>query len=283
MFSSSTLFSVNGAACVRRRAKRAWRSIGDAPIFVAHDSADVWSHPDLFQLDAKGRPTHVAGTPPDYFSADGQRWGNPLYRWDRLAKTGYAWWIDRIVGTLALFDVVRLDHFIGFYRYWRIPAKDKTAAHGAWYPGPRDAFFRAVFRRLGHVPIVAEDLGAITPEIVAMRDRFHLPGMRVLQFAFGKDTKTNVHLPHTYPHNSVVYTGTHDNDTVVGWFRDRGGAASARGAERIEERATARAGLHEQRTDAKSIGILSAWRKRPSRTSPSFPFKTFWDWAPTRE
>jgi 4-alpha-glucanotransferase len=194
--------------------------IGDVPIFVAHDSADVWAHPELFQLDAEGRPTDVAGVPPDYFSTTGQRWGNPLYRWPRLRRTGYRWWLDRLATTLARFDAVRLDHFIGFQRYWEIPASEPTAMHGVWRPGPRAHFFETVRRRLGgRLPLIAEDLGLVTPAVKALRDRFELPGIRLLQFAFGTDPSAPDFVPHVYPRRAVVYTGTHDNDTTLGWYR----------------------------------------------------------------
>lgn len=191
--------------------------IGDIPIFVAHDSADVWVSPELFLLDASGNPTVVAGVPPDYFSETGQLWGNPLYRWDALARTGYAWWIARLRATFAFVDRVRLDHFRGFEAYWEIPATDETAINGRWVPGPGDEFFQAVHQALGPVSIIAEDLGVITPAVEALRDRAGFPGMKVLQFAFGSDA-TNPYLPHNYPRHCVVYTGTHDNDTTLGWY-----------------------------------------------------------------
>ncbi|MEW6093554.1 MAG: 4-alpha-glucanotransferase [Chloroflexota bacterium] len=193
------------------------RIIGDIPIFVAMDSSDVWSHPDLFFLDAEGRPTVVAGVPPDYFSPTGQLWGNPLYRWDVHRKTGYSWWLERLRFTLANVDIVRIDHFRGFAGYWEIPAGSPTAETGRWVPGPGADFFDVVRASLGNdLPIIAEDLGLITPDVIALRDQFSLPGMKVLQFAFsGPD---NVFLPHHYLPNCVVYTGTHDNDTAHGWY-----------------------------------------------------------------
>ena len=194
--------------------------IGDLPIFVAHDSADVWSAPELFQLDPEGRPTFVAGVPPDYFSATGQRWGNPLYRWSVLRQSGYAWWIARMRATLARFDLVRLDHFIGFVRYWAIPARSPVATEGRWIKGPGAHFLTALHEALGGLPLIAEDLGAVTPRVIALRDRFRLPGIRVLQFAFGDDPSAPTFLPHNYPRRAVVYTGTHDNDTVAGWYRN---------------------------------------------------------------
>ncbi|MCX8070876.1 MAG: 4-alpha-glucanotransferase [Candidatus Binatia bacterium] len=197
---------------------RGVRIFGDVPIFVAYDSADVWAHPELFFLDERGKPTVVAGVPPDYFSATGQLWGNPLYRWQRMADDGYRWWIDRIRATLELVDLIRIDHFIGFVRYWEIPAGAPTAETGRYLPGPGADFLLALNKTLGQLPLVAEDLGAVTPEVDALREQFDLPGMKVLQFAFSSDA-SNRFLPHNYTANFIVYTGTHDNDTTVGWFR----------------------------------------------------------------
>lgn len=194
--------------------------IGDAPIFVAHDSADVWANRESFQLDEEGRPTVVAGVPPDYFSRTGQRWGNPLYQWDKMARGGFRWWTARVAKALERFDVVRLDHFIGFHRAWAIPADEPTAMRGTWQPGPGAALFETLARKLGQVPFIAEDLGLVTPEVKALRDRFSLPGLKILQFAFGTDPSAPDFVPYVYPRAAVVYTGTHDNDTVVGWFRD---------------------------------------------------------------
>ncbi|HEY9900729.1 MAG TPA: 4-alpha-glucanotransferase [Pantanalinema sp.] len=192
--------------------------IGDLPIFVAYDSADAWSHPELFHFDSKGHPTVVAGVPPDYFSETGQLWGNPLYRWDALARTGYAWWIERLKMALTLYDVIRVDHFRGFEAYWEIPAGETTAVKGRWVKGPDRAFFDALRREMGELPIIAEDLGLITPEVEALRDGAGLPGMKILQFAFGSDAQ-NAYLPHNYrSSHCVVYTGTHDNDTTEGFF-----------------------------------------------------------------
>lgn len=193
------------------------RIMGDLAIFVAHDSADVWAHRELFYLDDDGRPTVVAGVPPDYFSKTGQRWGNPIYRWDVLAEEGYSWWVARVRQALQLEDILRLDHFRGFAAYWEIPGDAETAVTGRWVDGPGDALFAAIREALGEVPFVAEDLGVITPDVVAMRKRLKFPGMRVLQFAFSADT-SNEFLPHNYTRNTVVYTGTHDNDTTRGWF-----------------------------------------------------------------
>jgi 4-alpha-glucanotransferase len=214
--------------------------IGDVPIFVAHDSADVWQNPDAFFLDGAGEPTVISGCPPDYFSATGQRWGNPLYRWRRMKKGGYAWWIDRLRMALRRFDAVRLDHFIGFQRYWEIPVTEPTAVRGRWMKGPGADFFDALERALGPLPLIAEDLGEVTPAVYALRDRYRLPGIRILQFAFGSDRSAPSFLPHNYPRRAVVYTGTHDNDTVVGWFRDEGGPDSTRtAAQASKERAAA--------------------------------------------
>jgi 4-alpha-glucanotransferase len=214
------LFDVQWSAVRRYAHSRGIRIVGDVPIFVAYDSADVWAHPELFELDEELRPTVVSGVPPDYFSATGQRWGNPLYRWDVLEKTGYRWWIDRFRRTLEMVDVVRVDHFRGFESYWEVPADEDTAMRGRWMPGPGRKLFDAVRRELGGLPLVAEDLGIITAEVEALRDDLDLPGMRVLQFAFGGDDPGNPHLPRNYVHNAVAYTGTHDNDTVLGWYAD---------------------------------------------------------------
>jgi 4-alpha-glucanotransferase len=208
--------------------------IGDIPIFVAHDSADVWQHRDLFRLDDEGMPTVVSGVPPDYFSKTGQRWGNPLYRWARMKKNGYSWWIQRLGVTLSRFDAVRLDHFIGFQRYYEIPGSAPTAEKGRWMKGPSADFFRAVRDAFGSLPLIAEDLGAVSPRVKALRDRFNLPGTRVLQFAFGTDVQASDFLPHNLVRRSVVYTGTHDNDTTVGWFTDQGGEGSPRSPEQAE-------------------------------------------------
>lgn len=190
--------------------------IGDIPIFVASDSSDVWSNPELFFLDEERRPTVVAGVPPDYFSPTGQLWGNPLYDWDVHKKSGYAWWLERIRATLKLVDIIRIDHFRGFAGYWEIPAGNETAVQGRWVPGPGADFFHKVKSDLGELPILAEDLGVITPDVVELRDGFSLPGMKILQFAFsGPD---NPFLPHSFPQSCVVYTGTHDNDTAKGWY-----------------------------------------------------------------
>jgi 4-alpha-glucanotransferase len=190
---------------------------GDIPIFIAYDSCDVWANPHLFHLDKGGRPTVVAGVPPDYFSKTGQLWGNPLYDWDAMAQEGYAWWIERVRSSLDLYDLIRIDHFRGFAACWEVPYGEKTAINGRWVPGPGEALFSALSAALGELPIVAEDLGHITPDVEALRDRFSFPGMKILQFAFGSGPN-NPYLPHNHVCSSVVYTGTHDNDTTLGWF-----------------------------------------------------------------
>jgi 4-alpha-glucanotransferase len=202
---------------------RGIKIVGDAPIFIAYQSAEVWARQDLFELDAEGRATVVAGVPPDYFSATGQRWGNPLYRWSAHAAEGYAWWIERVRRIFELVDIVRIDHFRGFAGYWEIPASEPTAIHGRWLSGPGAALFQAIEAALGTLHIIAEDLGVITPDVDALRHAFGLPGMRVLQFAFGEDgdgDNANAYLPHNYDRNTVVYTGTHDNNTTQGWWAE---------------------------------------------------------------
>ena len=213
-----TLFERQWAALRRHAGSRGIEIIGDIPIFVAHDSADVWAHQDLFKLDAEGRPTVVSGVPPDYFSETGQRWGNPLFRWDVMRERGYRWWIDRFRRTFDWVDVVRVDHFRGFESYWEIPAEEETAVVGEWRPGPGAAFFRAVASRLGELPLIAEDLGLITAAVEELREELGYPGMRVVQFAFDGNAD-NPHLPGNYPEMTVGYTGTHDNDTIVGWWQ----------------------------------------------------------------
>jgi 4-alpha-glucanotransferase len=195
------------------------RLIGDLPFFVSPDSADVWAHPEFFQLDECYGPKFVGGVPPDYFSADGQLWGNPVYDWEALRQSGYSWWIDRARAILAHVDLIRLDHFRGFSAAWHVPADATTARAGQWVPGPGAEFFSAVLRELGGLPFIAEDLGIITPEVRALRDQFQIPSTRVLQFAFDGDP-ANPYLPHNFPTNCVVYTGTHDNNTTRGWFEE---------------------------------------------------------------
>ena len=207
--------------------------VGDLPIFVAHDSADVWTNPEEFKLDKEGTPLFVAGVPPDYFSTTGQLWGNPLYDWDRIQQEGFKWWIERVRATLNVVDIVRVDHFRGFAACWEIPGGDETAERGQWVEAPGQQLFAAIRKALGELPIIAEDLGVITPDVVALRDQFGFPGMRILQFGFGSDTK-NIDLPHNYTTNIVAYTGTHDNDTTVGWFQSVAGEGSTRTAKQIE-------------------------------------------------
>lgn len=192
--------------------------IGDIPIFVAHDSADVWSHPELFFLDSTGNPTVVAGVPPDYFSPTGQLWGNPLYNWEAHQAQRYSWWLDRLRAVLSLVDIVRLGHFRGFAGYWEIPADAPTAETGQWVAAPGRDLLLHIQEALGDLPIIAEDLGVITPDVEELRDDFDLPGMKILQFAFSGNP-AEPFLPHNYPRNCAVYTGTHDNDTVLGWYR----------------------------------------------------------------
>ena len=208
--------------------------IGDIPIFVADDSADVWTNPDQFKLDANGRPIVVAGVPPDYFSATGQYWGNPLYDWDRMLADGFRWWIERVRASLQVVDIARIDHFRGFAACWEIPGGDSTAERGRWVEAPGREMFTAIKDALGELPIIAEDLGVITPDVEKLRDDFALPGMRILQFAFSSDP-TNHDLPHNYHRNVVVYTGTHDNDTTVGWFNSVAGESSTRTAQQIKK------------------------------------------------
>jgi 4-alpha-glucanotransferase len=209
---------------------RQWRSLqkychdrgiiimGDIPIYVAHDSSDVWSRPDLFHLKSDGNPALVAGVPPDYFSATGQLWGNPIYRWDLMQASGYAWWIERFRAALTMFDMMRVDHFRGFEAYWEIPGGDKTAERGKWVKGPGAEIFDAVTAALGPLPIVAENLGVITPEVEAIRHRFGYPGMALLQFGYGTDPQGPSFRPHNYERDLAAYTGGHDNDTMVGWW-----------------------------------------------------------------
>ena len=192
------------------------------PIFVAQDSADVWAHPELYDLDEQGKPRFMAGVPPDYFSETGQLWGNPLYRWEVHARDGYAWWISRLRSLLKRVDIIRIDHFRGFEAYWEVPAGSETAATGRWVPGPGRDFFRAIRKELGSLPLIAEDLGVITPDVEELRDEFHLPGMRVIQFGFDADPGAEKHLPHRYIPHCLAYTGTHDNDTSYGWYHATG-------------------------------------------------------------
>jgi 4-alpha-glucanotransferase len=212
--------------------KRGINLVGDIPIFVAHDSADVWTNQDQFKLNEEGSPLVVAGVPPDYFSASGQLWGNPIYNWNRMLADGFSWWIKRVHLALETFDIARIDHFRGFAACWEIPAGDQTAERGRWVAAPGRELFTAIRDALGELPIIAEDLGVITPDVEALRDDFDFPGMRVLQFAFSSDAK-NLNLPHNYHQNVVAYPGTHDNDTAVGWFHSAGDR-STRDAQQVE-------------------------------------------------
>ena len=224
-----TQFRALKQACVDRGIKL----MGDVPIYVAHDSADVWSNASLFKLDERGRPRVQAGVPPDYFSATGQLWGNPIYDWKEMRAEGYDWWIRRMRAAFELFDLVRVDHFRGFEAYWEVPGTAPTAANGRWVKGPGAALFTAITEVLGPLPIVAENLGVITPAVEALREQFGYPGMSILQFAFGTDGQANLFLPHTYPHERVVYTGTHDNDTTLGWWNSSGAGDSTRSTEDV--------------------------------------------------
>ncbi len=195
------------------------RLIGDIPIYVNYDSADVWANPKLFKLDETSRPRFVAGVPPDYFSETGQRWGNPLYDWEALRTSGYDWWVKRVRHNFDNFDLIRIDHFRGFVGYWQIPADEKTAVRGRWIPGPGDDFFRHLQKTFTQLPIIAEDLGIITPDVTDTMQKFDFPGMKVLLFAFAGDIKTHPYIPDNYPSHCVAYTGTHDNNTIQGWLR----------------------------------------------------------------
>jgi 4-alpha-glucanotransferase len=198
--------------------QRRIRIIGDMPIYVDYDSVDVWAHPELFELDPQKKPYAVAGVPPDYFSTTGQLWGNPLYRWDVLQERGYEWWIQRTEQNLKLFDMVRIDHFRGFVGYWEVPASQSTALHGKWVKAPAVDFFNRLTQRFPDLHLIAEDLGVITPDVEEVMHHFGFPGMKVLLFAFGEDNPMHPYLPHNYERNCIVYTGTHDNNTVRGWF-----------------------------------------------------------------
>ncbi|HWC17242.1 MAG TPA: 4-alpha-glucanotransferase [Terriglobales bacterium] len=240
---------------------RSIRLMGDLPIYVAHDSSDVWSHPEYFCLREDGTAEKVAGVPPDYFSATGQLWGNPIYRWDRMKSDDYSWWIERFRASFRLFDMLRVDHFRGFEAYWEVPAGERTAQNGRWVKGPGEDLFAAVQSKLGPLPILAENLGVITTAVEAIRERFGFPGMAILQFAFGNDPQGPSFRPHNYPRNLVAYTGTHDNDTVVGWWTSKAGEGSIRSEEDIrKERAFTKAylGLDGDEINWKFISALMA-------------------------
>jgi 4-alpha-glucanotransferase len=230
---------------LRARARAAGIAlVGDLPIYVAHDSAEVWARRSLFQLDEAGEPAAVAGVPPDYFSATGQLWGNPLHDWEAQARDGFRFWVERLRANLHLYDALRVDHFRGFEAYWEVPAAASTAVSGRWVPGPGAVLFETLQRELGPLPLIAENLGVITPAVEALRRRFGFPGMAILQFAFGDDPQAESFQPHNYERNLVAYTGTHDNDTVLGWWESGPGSGSTRTAAAIErERAHARAYL----------------------------------------
>ncbi len=208
--------------------------VGDVPIFISLDSSDVWCNPSQFKLDEGNRPLVVAGVPPDYFSATGQLWGNPIYNWDNMRRDGFKWWIDRVKATLKTVDIVRVDHFRGFAAAWEVPGGDKTAVNGQWVNVPGKELFETLRNAIGDLPFWAEDLGVITPDVEELRDSFGFPGMRILQFAFGGDPH-NHDLPHNYIKNCVAYTGTHDNDTTVGWFNSGVGAGSTRDVSQIKK------------------------------------------------
>jgi 4-alpha-glucanotransferase len=205
--------------------------IGDLPIYVQYQSADVWANPEIFKLDRDKKPYAVAGVPPDYFSETGQLWGNPVYDWEKLQKTNYEWWVKRVGHNIRLFDMVRLDHFLGFVAYWEVDAGEKTAIHGNWIKAPAEDFFQTLFKHFPYLPIIAEDLGIVTAEVSGFMQRNNFPGMKVLLFAFGEGVGNNPYAPHNHVENCVVYTGTHDNDTVRGWFKKEGDKATR---ERLE-------------------------------------------------
>ena len=217
---SQFLFFIQWLRLRKHCTERGVRIVGDMPIFVAHNSADVWARPHLFRLNEDGSPRVVAGVPPDAFSETGQLWGNPLYDWEAMRRENFGWWVERVRAALSLVDVVRVDHFRGFAACWEVPAANETAEHGRWVEAPGRELFKALRDALGDPPVIAEDLGTITPDVHRLRDELGLPGMRVLQFAFGGDPD-DTHLPHNYTRDSVVYTGTHDNDTTAGWFAAR--------------------------------------------------------------
>lgn len=226
------------------------RVVGDIPIFVDHNSADVWGNPKFFEVDKQGNRVLVAGVPPDYFSETGQLWGNPLYKWDALEKADFSWWVHRFRQMFELFDAIRVDHFRGFDEYWEVPATEKTAVNGSWVSCPGEKLFKTIKKELGDLPIIAEDLGVMTPGVENLRDQFSFPGMKILQFAFNSDS-SNDYLPHNYPQNCVVYTGTHDNDTTLGWYN------SAPSEEKHKVREYTRSDGSEIQWELIRLGMLS--------------------------
>ena len=258
------LFSRQWEGVRRHAAARGVGLMGDAPIYVRHDSADCWANQALFFLDDKGQPTAAAGVPPDYFSADGQLWGNPLYRWERHRETGFAWWVSRLRSCAERFDALRLDHFIGFRNYWEIPAGEKTAIKGRWVNAPGDELFTTLRREVPQLQIVAEDLGVATPEVIALRDKFELPGMRLAQFSFGGESKD---FPAEWPENCVGYTGTHDNDTTRGWWEDDGTANAQRSAAQAEKERAAFALALGREPVLPSWDMVSLVWRSPARTA----------------
>ncbi|OGJ85756.1 MAG: 4-alpha-glucanotransferase [Candidatus Raymondbacteria bacterium RifOxyA12_full_50_37] len=214
------LFFTQWAALKKHCNSRGIRILGDLPIYVSYNSADVWVHQDLFKLDAQGRPLAVSGVPPDYFSATGQLWNNPVYRWPEMRRTGFAWWLERVAALFGKFDYVRIDHFRGLVQYWEVPAGEATAINGSWQDVPSYEFFDALKQRFPSFPVIAEDLGTITDDVIAVKNHYGLPGMKVLIFGFSEHDPDSPHLPHRYKENCVAYTGTHDNNTVRGWFEN---------------------------------------------------------------
>jgi 4-alpha-glucanotransferase len=245
---------------VRERARTLGiRLVGDIPIFIAHGSADVWAHPELFALQEDGHPRAVAGVPPDYFSATGQRWGNPLYRWERHRQSGYEWWAMRLRRSLQLFDTVRIDHFRGFADYWEIPAQEPTAIEGRWVEGPGEEFFTTMAKRLGPLPLIAEDLGILSDRAIALRDRLGLPGLRVLLFAFDDYHPDSPFLPENFVENCVACSGTHDNDTILGTFFGAGGNGNDPGDLRARRREILAMALPERHRNRPIADGLLAW------------------------
>jgi len=220
--------------------------IGDIPIYVCYDSADVWSHPVLFKLNGEKKPAALAGVPPDYFSKTGQLWGNPVYNWDMIEQTGFDWWVRRMSHNLRLYDVVRIDHFRGLVAFWEVPAGHETAVGGRWVEAPFDALFSMLKKRFHELPIIAEDLGLITPDVKAAMERMGFPGMKVLLFAFGEDNAEHPYLPHNFERRSVVYTGTHDNNTARGWFDGEANPEERKRFEKYIGRKVASAHVHEE-------------------------------------